>query len=86
MKKTYIGLTCLLLLALALFVALSFYGDSLERWHIKTGSFARVLIGDTTHRQRTPSSATDSTRASASAGMDRCLLSTADAADDSNLV
>ena len=63
MKKTYIGLTCLLLLALALFVALSFYGDSLERWHIKTGSFARVLIGDTTRRQRTPSSATDSTRA-----------------------
>ena len=52
-----------LLLALALFVALSFYGDSLERWHIKTGSFARVLIGDTTHRQRTPSSATDRTRA-----------------------
>ena len=38
MKKTYIGLTCLLLLALALFVALSFYGDSLERWHIKTVS------------------------------------------------
>ena len=34
MKKTYIGLTCLLFLSLALFVALSFYGDTLEHWHI----------------------------------------------------
>lgn len=63
MKKTYIGLTCLLLLALALFVALSFYGDTLEQWHIKTGSFARVLRGEADRRPRPPSPAADSTRA-----------------------
>lgn len=54
MKKAYIGLSLLLTLVLALFIYLSMHGEALEQHHVKTGSFARVLFGDTT-RHRLPS-------------------------------
>lgn len=60
MKKAYIGLFSLLALALIFFIFLSINGNALERWNIKTGSFARVLFGDTT-RRRPPSPAKDTT-------------------------